>query len=63
VRINSIGNLKDSLPRLKLKFLKKSEKQRFLHRDTGWEERVPLEISVETFSTGKVCRLGEVDFL
>jgi hypothetical protein len=32
--------------------LKKREKQRFIYRDTGWEERVPLEISVETFSTG-----------
>jgi hypothetical protein len=41
--------------------LKKREKQRFFHRDTGWEEMVPLEISVETFSTGKVCRLGEED--
>ncbi|WP_288104678.1 hypothetical protein, partial [Thermofilum sp.] len=34
--------------------IEESEKQRFLHRDTWWEERVPLEISVETFSTGKV---------
>ncbi|AJB42530.1 hypothetical protein TCARB_1486 [Thermofilum adornatum 1505] len=43
--------------------MKKREKQRLFHRDTGWEEMVPLKISVETFSTGKVCRLGEVDFL
>ncbi|MCC5998886.1 MAG: hypothetical protein LM573_07390 [Thermofilum sp.] len=43
--------------------LKKSEKQRFFHRDTGWEERVPLKISVETFSTGKVNSLREEESL
>ncbi|MEM0009767.1 MAG: hypothetical protein QXW42_09075 [Thermofilum sp.] len=43
--------------------LKKSEKQRFFHRDTGWEEIVPLEISVESFSTGNFNALREEDFL
>jgi len=47
-------------PKLKIY---ESEKQRFFHRDTWWEERVPLEISVETFSTGNFNDLREEDFL
>uniref|UniRef100_A0A7C1GBT3 Uncharacterized protein n=1 Tax=Thermofilum adornatum TaxID=1365176 RepID=A0A7C1GBT3_9CREN len=41
--------------------MKKREKQRFFHSDTGWEERVPLKISVETFSTGNFNALREED--
>ncbi|AGT34900.1 hypothetical protein N186_02595 [Thermofilum adornatum] len=47
-------------PKLKIY---ESEKQRFLHCDTGWEEMVPLEISVETFSTGNFNALREEAFL
>jgi hypothetical protein len=56
-------NPRDAPMRINLAILKKREKQRFIHRDTGWEEMVPLEISVEMFSTGSFNASWEVDFL
>jgi hypothetical protein len=41
----------------------KSEKQRFFHRDTGWEERAPSEISVEAFTTGNISGSREENLL